>query len=199
MIHPMTTDELDEITKKAVLRINQANLGVTFTVGARQRMIAAGGGFPWFLHVLGQTTLLEALENRRSQIQSAHIESAINDLATHRLAQQLNDRYQLAVGESVQRETVLRLLARWRGTDVPVSEVYPLAQQLGVSNPAAHKATLLKEGYGRVLVQPPKLKGVVRFRDAMFKRFCFLRKSLFTGCDARVNEAWEQAHAIDKP
>ena len=67
-----------------------------------------------------------------------------------------------AVRDSRQREIVLRLMAKWSGDDVPLSEIYPLAKKLHVVNTYTSKRDLMLKRHGGVLVTPPMhTKGII--------------------------------------
>jgi len=67
-----------------------------------------------------------------------------------------------AVRDSRQREIVLRLMAKWSGDDLPLSEIYPLAKKLHVVNTYTSKRDLMLKRHGGVLVTPPMhTKGII--------------------------------------
>jgi hypothetical protein len=188
----MTNQELLEIVDKAEAHLLENNIPFIFATAARHQLSLAAAGFPWFVHVLGQEALIKAWDEDRRVVNESDIETAISSLARSRYAQKFSDKYQQAVGDSSQREIVLRLLAKWPHGDVPSSAIYPLAKQLSVSNPSAPKADLLKERYGEVIVKPPHQdRGLVRFRDAMFKQYIDLRSSIYADVKLSVDAAWD--------
>lgn len=192
-VEPMLREELLGILKKASKRLQDEKIDIQFSEPAKARICQAAGGFPWFVHVLGQDLLLYAEELGLSKIESSHVELALERLATSRFTQQFSDLYRQAVGDSSQREIVLRLFAKWQSDDIPVGELYLLAEVLGVSNPSVHRTTLLSDRSGRILVAPPlQDKGTVRFRNAVFKRYVELRPSIFQGVKVSVDQAWRQ-------
>jgi hypothetical protein len=110
---------------------------------------------------------------------ASDIHSSVEGLAKNKFAQEFSDTYTMAVGEARQREIVLRLMARWDLHDIPLSEIYAMARKLGVVNPSQHKKDLSRKKYGELLLSPQK--GIVRFRNALLKRYVDLRSAIFVG------------------
>jgi len=192
-VPPMMGAELEEIVRKALAKLQREDPAISFSEDARRRTAASAGGFPWFVHVIGQSSLVRAWDSRRKRVEEWDVASSLVDLATNRFAQQFSDLYQKAIRSSQQREILLRLLAKWGLEDVPVGEFYPLATSLGVTNPAAAKKQLCSQACGGVLVRPPGYeRGVVRFRNAMFKRYVDLRPSMYQYVKERVDAAWDE-------
>jgi hypothetical protein len=186
----MGKGELADIVDRAVGRMHSAGAPVSFSARARTRLVQVAGGFPWFVHVIGQRALVATVDAARTTIEEDDITRAIQDLTKNRFAQRFSDIYQQCIRDSMQREIVLRTFASWPGIDIPIGEVYPVLRQLGVRNPAIYKGHLASPAYGAILVTPPYQKrGLVRFRDEMFKRYAFLRPSLYEDIDKRVEEA----------
>jgi Cdc6-like AAA superfamily ATPase len=186
----MSKGEIVDIVDRTVERLNTAGVPVSFSARARKRLVQVAGGFPWFVHVIGQRALVGAADATRLAIEEDDITRAIQDLTRNRFAQRFSDIYQQCVRDSEQREMVLRVFASWPGIDIPTSEIYPVLRQLGVANPAVYKGQLASPAYGGIFVTPNyQQRGLVRFRDEMFKRYTFLRPSLYAGVDERVEEA----------
>lgn len=192
-VEPMLREELLGIMRKAAKRLQDEKIDIGFSEAARQRICMAAGGFPWLVHVLGQDLLLWADEVGLRSIEGAHVDFALERLATSQFTQQFGDLYRKAVGDSPQRETILRLFAKWPDDDIPVGELYPLAELLHVSNPSVCRTDLLSDKRGRLIVSPPdQNKGTVRFRNAVFKRYVELRPSIFSDVKGQVDVAWRR-------
>jgi len=175
---PMANEELEEIVFNAMNQLNHSNgVAITFSSDALIALAKAARGFPWFVHLLGQDALIRAWEAHETTINASDIRQSVDGLAKNKFSQEFSDRYTRAVGESYQREVVLRIMARWGPQDVPLSESYRIAKKLGVANPSQHKRDLERRKYGEVLLAPQK--GIVRFRNALFKRYVDLRHSIF--------------------
>jgi hypothetical protein len=191
----MTDPEQAEIIENACIGLQLEGIDAEFDSQARRRIIELSNGFPWFVHVLGQEALVESYESAptagRIVVDRAVIDSAVNNLVFNRHLQEFRDRYQKAVRDSPQREYVLRALAGWRDGDVPTGEVYKVARELGVNNPSQYVKQLQQEQFGSVIERPPyQLRGMVRFKNAMFKNYVRIRDSIYEGVAAEVNAAW---------
>jgi hypothetical protein len=98
----------------------------------------------------------------------------------------------MAVRDSVRREQTLRAFAHWRDTDIPTSEVYRVAKKLGVNGPSTYKGHLCNDEYGGVLTAPAfQKRGLVRFKNDMFKAYVRMRPSIYAGVDEEVRGAYE--------
>lgn len=183
--------DLAEIVGRALALLQEQGIEMTAAPAAVERLVEAAGGFPWFVHVLGQESLKVVWDEGRRVIMDGDVTNAVETLASNRFAQQFSDVYQMAVRDSRNREIVLRLMAKWSGNDVPLSEVYPVAKRLGVSNPSVSKKDLMLKRHGAVILAPPEHeRGVVRFRNAVFKRYIDLRHSIYAGVRAEVEAEW---------
>jgi len=190
-VRTMNRAELAEIVERALALLRGNGVEIDVAPDATERLVSAAGGYPWFVHILGQEALRSVWDSKRSTIQATDVDEAIRALAQNRFAQQFSDAYQMAVRDSRTREIVLRLIAKWPENDVPLSEVYPVAKRLGVSNPSVSKKDLMLVRHGSVILAPPEHeRGVVRFRNAVFKRSINLRHSIYSGVRGEVDEAW---------
>ena len=184
----MKDEELGEIIAKTIKILHTSDVIIKFSDEASQLLIKSAAGFPWFIHVLGAEALKIAWDANRKIIEQADVKIAILKLSQNRFAQQFSDIYQRAVRDSVQREIVLRLMAKWDDNDIPLSEIYRVAKQLKVSNPSTAKRDLLKIKYGASLIIPPSHeRGIVRFKNAMFKRYINLRSSIYNDINTQVD------------
>ncbi len=188
----MTPAELGEIVDRALGGLQEHGYNYSFTDSARSNLVKAAGGFPWFVHVIGQSALIAALSAQKSEVTSELLKGAIKGLAMNRFAQNFKDSYQVAVRDSFNREIVLRSFAHWGFTDMPTRDVYAIARKLGVKNPAVYKGHLTSEHYGAPLVAPGfQEQGILRFRDEMFKQYVKLAPSFYKDVDSDVRQAYE--------
>ncbi|WP_190990008.1 hypothetical protein [Pseudarthrobacter sulfonivorans] len=120
------------------------------------------------------------------------MDNAIEGIVDSRLAQQFSDMYQAAVRDSLAREQTLRVFAHWTDPDIPTGEVYKiLKNSLGVSSSSTHRGQLCKPEFGDVLFVPGiQKRGLVRFRNEMFKAYVRMRPSIYTGVDEVVRDAY---------
>jgi Cdc6-like AAA superfamily ATPase len=186
----MTRPELEQIVDQAENAVALSGTPYRFELVAKDELATTAGGFPWFVHVLGQTALIAASEDDRTTVTLGDVIRAKGEIVGSRFAQQFADTYQSSVRDSAHREIVLRLFAEWRATNIPTSEVYRVAKSLGVTNPSIYKRQLESERYGSIFLSPSYQKrGLVQFIDEMFKTYIRLRSSIYLDVDTRVLQA----------
>lgn len=192
-IPPMKPGELADVVDKAMLSLTAQGIALRFEHAARQQLISVASGFPWFVHAIGQEALRRAADSDRSVVTRDDVIISTRNLTNNRFAQQFRDDYQQAVRDSPQREIVLRVFAAWPHSDIPTSDVYSVCRSLGVSNPAVYRGHLVRSDYGEPLMTAGlQARGLVRFRNQMFKHYVELRSSVYSGVDQRVEEATAQ-------
>lgn len=182
----MSDDELQSIVDRTMAFLADNGLQFKYTDAAKQELARVAAGYPWFVHLLGQETLVTAVDAGESTVSKTGVEAAIVGLPRHRFAKQFNDLYRTAVKDSAPREIVLRLFAEWRGEAAPTSVVYPRAHTLNVSNPSTYVGHLTQEKGGQVLARAATQGSAYRFTDEMFKTYARMRGSLFADVDEDV-------------
>ena len=188
---PMNEGELYEIVEKAEAYLNDEGIEITFDHFATLKLVKYASGFPWFVHVIGQSALLLVEDSNRKVVLEPDVVQAVDSITRNQFAQQFSDMYRNIVRNSYQREMVLRAFASWHGIDIPTSEVYKvLKSELGVTNPSVYKGQLTSPSYGRVIHTPQfRNRAWVRFSNEMFKIYCTLRPSIYNDVDANVRDA----------
>jgi hypothetical protein len=188
----MDLAELGQIVAKAEHYLEGEGVGISFSTRAIARLARVASGFPWFVHVLGQQCLVDADSDGRVLVDEEHVERAIHGIVDNRLAQQFSDMYQKAVRDSEPRERTLRAFAHWTDADIPTGEVYKvLRESLGVQNGSTYRGHLCKPEFGDVLFVPAiQKRGLVRFRNEMFKAYVRMRSSIYVGTDRAVSTAY---------
>jgi hypothetical protein len=193
----MTRSELRQIVTQAMKYLDERQLVFEFTEDATNRLARVAAGFPWFVHVLGQASLVEVSDRGETIIQEVDIARAVVGVVENRFAQQFADMYQNAVRDSAPREMTLRAFAKWTAADIPTSEIYKIlrAREVSIRNPSMYRGHLCRDEFGGLLFTPAfQKRGLVRFRNEMFKAYVRLRPSIYNGTDERVNEAWTRLH-----
>jgi hypothetical protein len=191
----MAQSELEGIVDQAMYALREQGVVMGFERSAKRIVANIAAGFPWFVHVLGEDALVLADHDGQHTVQIQHVERASSRLTQNRFAQQFSDMYQMAVRDSVHREAVLRMAAKWSGRDIPTGEIYRLVRHptLGVANPSTYKGHLCAEPYGRIFLTPHYQKqGLIRFANEMFKVYVRLRPSIYDGLDDRVDAVWTE-------
>jgi len=138
----MKRAELAEIVDLAARSLAEAGSSISCNMEARTRLVDVASGFPWFVHVLGQAALMACVDDQKEVVTRDDVIRATRRLIDNSYAHLFADSYQRAVRDSAQRETTLRVLAAWKGADIPTAAAYPILKKLGVSNPTAYKGAL---------------------------------------------------------
>ena len=190
----MDEDELYEIVEKAEAYLKEEGVNISFDHYATLKIVELAAGYPWFVHVLGQSALLLASEAERELVVESDVLLAVETIYRNQFAQQFGDMYRDIVRNSYQREMVLRAFAEWRSPDVPTSDVYRILKtDLGITNPSAYKKQLSSREYGRVLHAPqPSNRAWVRFSNEMFKVYVRMRNSIYVGVAEKVSQAMDR-------
>lgn len=188
----MAQPELEAIVDRVMFALRERGVVMGFEGTARRVVANTASGFPWFVHVLGEDSLILADKEGDHVVRATHVQRAAQQLTKNRFAHQFADMYQMAVRDSVNRERVLRMVAKWPGRDIPTGEIYRLARTIGVSNPSTYKGHLCSDTYGRILLTPSyQRQGLVRFANEMFKVYVRVRSSIFEEVDTQVDAAWD--------
>jgi len=188
----MQRDELSQIVDRAMARLADQGVDFTFQPSAREALARIASGFPWFVHVLGQSALIHAYQDRFTTVTTTYINYALRALVDNRFAQQYRDMYLKAVQDLDRREIVLRTLAIWRDEDIPVSDMYRVLRRANIANPSRYVSDLLADTYGPVLMRPPfQKRGTVRFVNEMFKVYIRVRRPIFD-VHGVVRAAWQE-------
>lgn len=193
-VKEMISKELIEIVNKTVKNLDVNGIKIEVDKMAMINLINAADGFPWFVHVLGQSSLVDMWDSGKVTILDIHISNAIQNLATNRFAQSFNDIYTKAIKDSVQREKVLRLMSKWRNADVPLADIYRMAKKIGVTNPSQCKKDLSQATCGKVIYTPTGTgETVIRFHNAMFKKYVNLRSSIYQDLNQEIMNVWKNS------
>jgi histone H3/H4 len=189
----MSKPELKDIVIKTETNLTDNGNSIKFSEDAIELIVRSADGYPWFVHVIGQEALLLMWDENRKTISRDDVEHAINNLSKSRFSQGYSDMYNKAIKDSLNREIVLRLMAKWHGEDIPLNDIYRLAKKLKVANPSVCKADLMTNKCGKIIYTPVSTgNNVVRFSNAVFKRYINLRSSLYGNVAAQVRQVWKE-------
>lgn len=192
----MAPIELRKIIELVEVGLSEVGVNMTFSDEAKGHLSVLADGFPWFVHILGQESLKLALDREQEVVSLNDVEEVVASLSQIRYARNFEDLYQKAVGDSPQRETVIRAFAKWGPKDIPTSEVYPICHRLGVANPSMYIKELQTKKCGVIISKAPfRESGVYSFTNAMFRQYIEIRTSLYMDVKENVNSAWSQRHS----
>lgn len=188
----MEDHELHQIIENAQRYLYDHGQQITFSHLAKNDIVGSAAGFPWLVHVLGQSSLLRAVEAGRNEVMSSDVLDTVYELPKNRFAQQFSDAYSNIVRGSFQREMVLRAFATTFSDDISTSMIYQILKtRLEVANPSSYKAQLSSPQFGSVIYTPiGGHRGDVRFSDPIFKVYIRLRPSIHKNVDWRVRSAF---------
>jgi Cdc6-like AAA superfamily ATPase len=188
----MEEDELGQIIWNAQRYLYDHGQQITFDRMAISHIVGSAEGFPWIVHVLGQTSLLRGIEAHRNVVASRDVLDTIYELPRNRFAQQFTDAYSNVVRGSAQREIVLKAFAYPRTDYITTSEIYQILKtKLGVKNPSSYKTQLSSPEFGSVIYTPVgRHRGDACFSDPIFKIYVSLRPSIHKDVDKMVRAAF---------
>jgi len=165
----MPEAELVQIVDRAMERLGEEGLDYSFNRASSRMLARLASGFPWFVHVLGQSALQIAHKANRRIVTTGDVNSAVDSLVDNDLAQRFKDLYRMVVGNSPKREMTLRVFALWPAQDIPTSEIYPVLKMLRIKNPSAY-VSYLSSSQEPIFMRPPlQRRGYVRFANELFK------------------------------
>lgn len=144
----MSEDELRLIISQAQEHISNE---ISFDKNTVDYLVKIVKGHPYLLHLVGKHALLHAFKEKRNVITIETLNVALQQIASGRADRSLEDRYLKAIGNSSQRETVLRIFASATAEVVHTSLAYPEADKQQVGNPSYWVADLQKEAFGAEL------------------------------------------------
>ncbi|HET9625231.1 MAG TPA: metallophosphoesterase [Kofleriaceae bacterium] len=166
LVDKMSTEELRAIIDTAA---NEVRDVLSFDPDAISRLVDLADGHPYLIHLFGQTTLLSAFRDRKRTIGVEAVEEALREIATGKRSNFLEDRYLKAIGNSPQRETLLRVFAESDADPVPTLTSYPVAKIRGVGNPSYYIGDLQKSQYGQEVEKVSEQ--YYRIIDPLFKAY----------------------------
>lgn len=144
----MSEDELKLIITKAQDYIANE---IVFDKTSIEYLVNIVKGHPYLLHLIGKHALMHAFKEKKTVITSDILDVALRQIAENRADRSLEDRYLKAIGNSPQRESVLRVFASAPSDVVHTSIAYPTAEKQGISNPSYWVGDLQKEAFGSEL------------------------------------------------
>lgn len=165
-VSPMAPNELLRVVATAEDLIKHE---ILYEEEAKTELIRIVAGQPYLLHLIGRESLLHAFRAKKKTISLADLNSALSEIALRKTDSVLEDQYLKAIGNSNQREIVLRAFANTCNPNTHTSLAYPIAELQGVINVSYYVADLQKDSFGSSL---KKIKDhVYSFRDPLFQAY----------------------------
>lgn len=191
----MDHQDLYKVIEKAEFSISRA---IRFTEESATNLVNVVRGQPYLLHLIGRTSLLTAFKAKRNQVDNTILNSSMSIIASEQLDSSLEIRYLKAIGNSPQREIVLRTFAEACNPMAHTSDVYSLATQRGVSNPSYSTGELQKQNYGEELRKSGEK--YYKFKDQLFQAYVVatptrLRKSVPTSSPIKASSTTKKLNS----
>lgn len=164
----MSESELRLIIEKAQEYISNE---IIFENEAIKHLVKIVKGHPYLLHLIGNNALMHAFKNKKSIVTRETLDLSLQDIATNRADRQLEERYLKAIGNSSQREAVLRIFSGLDQEVVHTSIAYPAAEKQSISNPSYWVADLQKDQFGSELEKVADQ--YYKISDPLFRAYVF--------------------------
>lgn len=165
-VSPMAPNELLRVVATAEELIKHE---ILYAEEAKDELIRIVAGQPYLLHLIGRESLLNAFRAKKKIISLSDLNVALSEIAIRKTDSELEDQYLKAIGNSSQREIVLRAFAVTCNPNAHTSKAYPIADAQGVKNVSYYVADLQKDSFGGSL---KKIKEqVYSFKDSLFQAY----------------------------
>lgn len=172
-VPPMSSNDLDEIFETVEGKLKKR---YKFEMSARLFAIGLSRGHPYYVHLLGKHSLIQARKEGRSIIDEGLMRRVWSDIANNNAAPVQEHNYRKVAGNPT-REMIVKMLAAME-TDVFVtSKVYPiLASELKVSSSTVSK--YIRSLCNDFFVFEQIGAKQYRFTDSMFRAYAASRPFL---------------------
>lgn len=165
-VSPMAPTELLSVLATAEELVKHE---IVYADETKNELIRIVAGQPYLLHLIGRESLLNAFREKKKNISLNDLNLALSEIAIRKTDSELEDQYLKAIGNSSQREIVLRAFAITCTPNAHTSMAYPIAESQGVTNVSYYVADLQKEGFGASLRKVKEQ--VYSFRDSLFQAY----------------------------
>jgi len=142
---------------------------ILYSDDAKKELIRLVAGQPYLLHLIGRESLLQAFRAKKKVISSEDLHNALSEIAAKKTDSELENQYLKSIGNSPQREIVLRAFARTCRPNTHTSLAYPIAESQGVTNVSYYVTDLQKTSFGEPLKKVNDK--VYSFRDPLFQAY----------------------------
>lgn len=172
-VAPMNRGEMHEIFNRAEKLLD---CGPTFSPQAREWIIDVARGHPFYVHLIGKHSLLNAIDRGDAIISADTAHDALRQIALKGSAPIQESTYKTAIGHSYTREFILKKFAETEDDEIHTTDLYAeIARSLGIEPNAVsvYVGQLSSDKYGRVLEK--SRERYYRFRDSLFKAYAAAR------------------------
>ena len=174
LVPPMSRAEIEEVFDRAEAVLDGR---MTFPKPTRDWIAGVARGHPYFVQLLGRSTLIAALQNGVVQVSPELAQTALAEIATKGSAPIQERLYKTAIAHSYTREVILKEFAAEEADEMPTQAVYGrAAAKLGLNDRAVisvYVGQLASDKYGAVLERTRER--YYRFKDSLFKAYAAAR------------------------
>jgi Cdc6-like AAA superfamily ATPase len=180
-VRPMNPVETREIFSTASVLFKGK---VSFDKNVVDQIVDLSEGFPYFAQLIGKSLVQYGNEIGTNLIDTKIFDEVLDRIRTGRCFPNLEDQYQLAIGNSKERAILLVLLAEQHSEaslneeigNVILQKTRSTAQGLGVQYIDQLLPRLVEDRYGPALVKHGDRRGVYEFADPVFRAYVKLRR-----------------------
>ncbi|MBP6706660.1 MAG: hypothetical protein KA134_05145, partial [Achromobacter sp.] len=175
-VPPMSDNEADAIFDNAQEYLDHK---YSWPMATRDWIRKVARGHPFYIHLLGKHSLLEAIREKSTEVSVILAQHALERIANNESAPVQEEAYKKAIRHSYPRELILKQFANEEQSEIYTSHVYPkiseIAPNLDTSKISVYVGQLTLKEYGAPLV---KLRDrYYRFSDSLFKAYAAARPS----------------------
>lgn len=173
----MPTSERSQIIDRAEYRIDSL---IRFDDNAKNEICEKSEGFPYFVHLLGKEAMLIAFERSGTTVVLSDIEILSKKISEGRLNTIFENIYHDAVGNSQQRELLLKLFSEAADNQIHSEPIYSVAKDMEISNPSRLMKKLTSPDNSTTTPVLTKIRDkYYRFTDPVFKVYARIRNWKF--------------------
>ncbi|WFU36481.1 ATP-binding protein [Bradyrhizobium brasilense] len=181
-VKPMSPNETREIFATAEVLFKGK---IKFDRKVVDQIVDLSEGFPYFAQLIGKSSVQYGNEVGTNDIDAKIFGEVLDKIRSGKSFPNLEDQYQLAIGNSKERAMLLVLLAEQQSEatlynedigNVVLQKTRSTAQGLGIEYVDQLMPRLVEERYGPALVKHGDRRGVYDFADPVFRAYVRLRK-----------------------
>ncbi|MEB8486381.1 MULTISPECIES: AAA family ATPase [Acidithiobacillus] len=180
-VKPMPLPESEEIITRAVELFKGA---VQFESGIGTKIAQIGQGYPYFVQLIGKKCINELNMRNATLVDQDIFDKVVEDIKSGKAFPTLEAAYQMAIGNSGDRQILLHLLADQNSEQISSDEVGRIvlksarqdAEELNVQYVDQLIPRLIEKKYGPVLERVPERQGIYEFVNPVLRQYIRLRE-----------------------
>ncbi|MDE2010109.1 MAG: hypothetical protein KGJ09_08540, partial [Candidatus Omnitrophica bacterium] len=178
-VDPMDQNESLQILERAETLFDG---DLIFDIDVKEQIIAISEGYPYFTQMVGKSCVNKANEQHMSKITMNIFRMVLDDIAKGIAFPTLESEYQLAIGESPDRELLLCLLAEQKQDNredfsrILLKTTRKEAEDFNIKFIDQLIPRLLDRNFGPILRRVPEQTGVYEFVNPVFRLYVKLRR-----------------------